>query len=74
MRFASHKFIFLSYIQSSLLQVPLVAGSVNRESSVVGAPMWVNDWIAVTRLDTKATELCVAESVSRLGEEMGKML
>lgn len=48
---------------SDLLQVPLVAGTVNRGSDVLGGGMVVNDWTSFVGQATTSTEVSVIESI-----------
>ncbi|KAK8950593.1 Eukaryotic translation initiation factor 6-2 [Platanthera guangdongensis] len=59
---------------STLLQVPLVTGTVNKGSWCISSGMIVNDWTGFCGSDTTDTELSVIESVFKLNKAQPSMI
>ena len=54
---------------SSLVQIPLVAGTVNRGRDVIGTGVVANDWTAYAGTETTAIELNVVEAIYKLNNK-----
>ena len=54
---------------SSLVQIPLCAGTVNRGRDVIGTGIVANDWTAFCGTETTAMELNVVDAIFKLSDK-----
>lgn len=54
---------------SSLVQIPLCAGTVNRGRDVIGTGLVANDWTAFCGTETTAMELNVVDAIFKLSDK-----
>ena len=54
---------------SSLVQIPLCAGTVNRGRDVIGTGIVANDWTAFCGTETTAMELNVVDAIFKLTDK-----
>jgi|TARA_B110000305_G_C19103627_1_gene476408 translation initiation factor 6 len=58
---------------STLLQIPLCAGTCNRGTDVIGSGLVANQFVAFCGLESTAAELSVIDAIFKLGDQMEDM-